>query len=827
MKTEILTLALLTFAFGCGGGANSTVKTSAAPPSSALGASTGALVDSTPSEVSPRIYMGSASVGGLFRITVDPQSQALTFSDVSTNTAETVSYVMAADGSATLTDQSGHVSAVYENPDGMMVALVDNAGPNHDQIALITATQAQDVAGSTFAGKSYNSIRFKATNGGVAIGSLAIDNNGEVTGTEYATYPGFTWLSFQLPGGAPSPYLTIPATGSSVSQYGYGSADGLFVLDSQQGTSISMPKGSSKLFDKSWAGTYSLLYYQKTNAKTESTGGEEGSVRGGIGQVTVDPLGNLVILDGEGNQVSGSLQPIADDLDLYDQRPSNNTSNAGQFADPCFGMFTLHISADASGRPVSEDVFVSFRRGAVVLALFSTAAPISPVNPYNYLYGIGIAEPNSYIRSGISSSGPASTWSAPPNSGGGASSSTGGTVAVGTALLGISGAKHDGVTDDTAAIQAAFNSSHDITFTDGVYLINADGLAPSSGNGNSNSGGVTPQSNTVIHCTGGAVLQAKTSSLTGYNVLRLNQVSNVHVIGCSIMGDRGTHKGTTGEWGYGIGIWGSTDILLEDVTVSNCWGDGIYIDRALYPSTGYRSQRINGKNVVSTNNRRQGMSIIDGLDIVFRDSYFLNTNGTAPQAGIDIEPGGFGNAVAGFQCIGCEFSGNSGRGFMALSTTLDDLVNEQLIGGSSHDNGDAGVSASHSVKSMLVDGMFIHDNGGPGLWAIDVPDGGLTFTGNNVSGNGRAGNPVIGQANIQVQTSTGVVISKNVVRAGANTALPTYGINLNTDASTLVSGNDLQTSGATGDVLNYSGTGNIVTGNLLTGNAPAPIAGAP
>ena len=143
-------------------------------------------------------------------------------------------------------------------------------------------------------------------------------------------------------------------------------------------------------------------------------------------------------------------------------------------------------------------------------------------------------------------------------------------------------------------------------------------------------------------------------------MLRLNQVSNVKIYGCTIQGERSTHIGSSGEWGFGIGIWGSTDIDLENVTVKDCWGDGIYIMRVY--STTMRSQRIHGKNVVSTNNRRQAMSIIDGVDITFEGSYFLNANGTPPQAGIDVEPGGYGNAVEGFKCIECELIGNRERG---------------------------------------------------------------------------------------------------------------------------------------------------------------------
>lgn len=52
----------------------------------------------------------------------------------------------------------------------------------------VEATQAQDVAASTFAEKGYNSIQFRPSNGGVANAALAIDNNGLVPGTEYAPY---------------------------------------------------------------------------------------------------------------------------------------------------------------------------------------------------------------------------------------------------------------------------------------------------------------------------------------------------------------------------------------------------------------------------------------------------------------------------------------------------------------------------------------------------------------------------------------------------------------------------------------------------------------
>ncbi|MGD0910022.1 MAG: glycosyl hydrolase family 28-related protein, partial [Candidatus Acidiferrales bacterium] len=454
-------------------------------------------------------------------------------------------------------------------------------------MALVTATQAQDVAASTFAGKNYNSIQFRATRGGVAIGSLAIDNNGQVTGTEYApykaidgsTYPGFSWLYFQLPDGGPSPYLSIPASGSNVNQYGFGSPAGLFVLDSRRGSSIGMPKGSSKLFDESWAGTYSLLYYQKTAAQTDSTGVEEGNVSGGMGQITVDSFGNLTIVDGQGNQVSGSLQPIADDLALY------SAGNTTQFADPCFGMFTFHISVDASGSPVSQDAFVSFRPGAVLLALFSTAAPISPANPYNYLYGIALATPNSYIRSGISGSGPASAWSIPSNSGGGSSSSTDGTTVTGTTVSASGpivnpldpayGAKGDGSTDDRAAIQAALNA---VPSGGTVYF---------------------PAGHTFEICSatspGYLLTWPRNVSIDGFGVIQI----------CSGIGNYNTLFNNT--------------VGLVNVTVQNITVDGNAIGNPVNSDpTGvnaHQTFQLSGSGVTGTNVTIQNVKFINGNDI--------------------------------------------------------------------------------------------------------------------------------------------------------------------------------------------------------------------
>ena len=184
------------------------------------------------------------------------------------------------------------------------------------------------------------------------------------------------------------------------------------------------------------------------------------------------------------------------------------------------------------------------------------------------------------------------------------------------------GATGNGVTDDTASIQKAIDSgASKVIIPDGTYMINA--LIS-----------VKPRSNQSIQLSDNAILKAIPNSEAGYSVIKIADVTNVEITGGTILGERYEHTGTTGEWGFGILISGGTDtITITNLTVKNCWGDGIYIGSATTPA---KNLRFDG--VVSDSNRRQGMSITFAENVIITNCTFKNTNGTNPQAGIDIEP---------------------------------------------------------------------------------------------------------------------------------------------------------------------------------------------
>lgn len=189
------------------------------------------------------------------------------------------------------------------------------------------------------------------------------------------------------------------------------------------------------------------------------------------------------------------------------------------------------------------------------------------------------------------------------------------------------GAKGDGITDDTAAIQSAINDTYakgggTIYIPEGTYLINPV-LS------------VKLKSNVNLYIADDATLKAQATTNDTYAVVKIGNVSNVKVIGGNIVGERDIHLGTGGEWGHGISITGSKDIYVADVNVSDCWGDGIYIgsNSVKNYSTNIYIERFNIDRA-----RRNGISVISGINVTIKDGIISNTNGTAPQCGICLEP---------------------------------------------------------------------------------------------------------------------------------------------------------------------------------------------
>ena len=89
------------------------------------------------------------------------------------------------------------------------------------------------------------------------------------------------------------------------------------------------------------------------------------------------------------------------------------------------------------------------------------------------------------------------------------------------------------------------------------------------------------------------------------------------------------------EWRHALSIRGCEDVTIDGLSLLESGGDGIYLG----VGTGRAANRnVTIRNVICEGNNRQGISVITAENLLIEDCVFRNTQGTAPQAGIDFEP---------------------------------------------------------------------------------------------------------------------------------------------------------------------------------------------
>jgi len=381
------------------------------------------------------------------------------------------------------------------------------------------------------------------------------------------------------------------------------------------------------------------------------------------------------------------------------------------------------------------------------------------------------------------------------------------------------GARGDGATDDTAAIQAALDAPGVTTVVigDGTYLVDP-------------ARGVVPHSGQTVELSAGATLQIVPNALPGYDLIRIEEVDGVTVRGGTLAGDRDGHvlpDGFEDGHGHGVTILGGTNIVIDGVRARDFWGDGFYIGES---ERSVRSVAIQITNNVADHNRRQGLSITDATNVVITNNEFLDTDGTPPEAGIDLEPSFETEVVRDIQIVDNSFVGNA---YGIQLVQLGGVTENVLI-------------SNNSIQHNVVDGVFmigapstvlIHRNvirgNGDGILLQDAedsriednlielnPHGGVILTGTNriaLSGNQlyANGDPTTAYDNINLTAgSVRNVIERNVVRSGDRPTAARYGIQIESAdcADNTILANDLACAGVSGALADH-GTRTLVLEN--------------
>ena len=179
--------------------------------------------------------------------------------------------------------------------------------------------------------------------------------------------------------------------------------------------------------------------------------------------------------------------------------------------------------------------------------------------------------------------------------------------------------------DDTAVLQKAITQS---ALSGKVLTIPAAGIPYK----------VMPlkiPSKAHIILNSGVIIEA----LPGYTELQkmINIVdsNDVEIVGYGATVRMNSSEYKTGEYRHCVYISGSTDVHLKGFRCVNAAGDGLYIAGS---DTKPFSDNIYVDGLTAQNNRRQGLTIISAKNVWIRQSQFINSRGTAPESGIDIEP---------------------------------------------------------------------------------------------------------------------------------------------------------------------------------------------
>lgn len=216
--------------------------------------------------------------------------------------------------------------------------------------------------------------------------------------------------------------------------------------------------------------------------------------------------------------------------------------------------------------------------------------------------------------------------------------------------------------DATVCFQAAIQSSFDTVVVD-----------LQTGDWNVGPGNFFNITNKTIIFSPGVTLRALPGAFNAVNacLTKFTNASNVTIIGYGAefrMNKSEYAILNNSEYRMNISLIGCSNFTIKGLVINESGGDGIYIGGS--GSNGF-CEDIFIEDVRCMNHYRQGMSIISVRNMLVKNSYFTNTRGTQPEAGVDVEPNQVNDRIVNLRFENCAFTENGWAGFAAALINLD------------------------------------------------------------------------------------------------------------------------------------------------------------
>jgi parallel beta helix pectate lyase-like protein len=281
--------------------------------------------------------------------------------------------------------------------------------------------------------------------------------------------------------------------------------------------------------------------------------------------------------------------------------------------------------------------------------------------------------------------------------------------------------------DDTSVFQTALNS----TASNGQVL-----EIPA---GSYNISPISFPANANVQVDAGVTVSANAGFASSARMLNIN-ANNVTITGASAATSvfqapkaRAASQGDHSEYRHCLGIQNASNVTITGIACNQSGGDGIYIAQA---------SNVTVSNCIFDSNFRDGGSIIGTLNhIHITNNKFTNTNGTAPQAGVDIEPNYPGDYLLDLNFTDNTMSNNAGDGLAISLWTLNNTsqpVGITVTRNHSDHNGRYGYFANNNDPSNAPGTVTLNDcttdqSGSDGANARFYAANGATLTFNNLT----------------------------------------------------------------------------------------------